>query len=103
MAINFDPKYSESNQTYVRTVESDRTRQIISPRNKARRGGLICNFSRYDLLIWFGSNPPISDADWMILPHGSNCDIPLFFTGDIYGFWAGNDNKNAKIYEFYGA
>jgi hypothetical protein len=103
MAINFDPKYSESTQTYLRTIASDRNRQIVSPHNKARRGGLICNLSRFDLLVWFGSNPPVNSADWLVLPYGSNCDIPLFFTGDIYGFWVDDDNKTAKIYEFYGA
>lgn len=103
MAISLNQKYFESDKSYLKIVDSDITRRIILPRNNARRSGLICNFSRYYLLVWFGSNPPVNGADWLILPHGSNCDIPLFFTGDIYGFWSGNDNKNAKIYEFYGA
>lgn len=103
MSISLNQKYFESDKTHLKVIDSDITRRIISPRNGARRGGLICNLSRYDLHIWFGSHPPINNTDWLILPYGSNCDIPLFFTGDIYGFWVGDDNKTAKIYEFYGA
>jgi hypothetical protein len=102
MGITLQPKYFECDQTYVRTVESSTTRRIISPRNTARRGGLICNFSNHDLLIWFGSKVPVNNADWLVIPYRANCDIPIFFTGEIHGFWIGNDSKNAKIYEFYG-
>jgi hypothetical protein len=102
MTISLQPKYFESDRTYLRTVESDLKRQIISVRNTARKSGLICNFSKYDLLVWFGRNVPVNNADWLVIPARSNCDIPMFFTGEIHGFWTGNDNKTAKIYEFYG-
>jgi hypothetical protein len=102
MPISLNQKYFESDNSYLKIIDSTMTRRIISPRNNARRSGLICNYSKYDLHVWFGLTAPVHGADWLILPHGSNCDIPLFFTGDIYGFWDGNDNKAAKIYEFYG-
>lgn len=102
MAITLQPKYFESDRTYLRIVASELTRRVISPRNATRRSGLICNFSNHDLLVWFGSNVPVNNADWLIIPRGANCDIPMFFTGEIYGFWTRNDNKTAKIYEFYG-
>jgi hypothetical protein len=101
MAITLQPKFFESDQTYLRVVESDTKRRVISPQNIARKSGLICNFSKYDLLIWFGSNPPVNNADWLIIPRGANCDIPMFFTGEIHGVWTGNDTRSAKIYEFY--
>jgi hypothetical protein len=102
MSIALNPKHLESNQTYFTKVESSIERRIISPRNAARRSGLIQNFSKHDLLVWFGSKPPADPADWLEIPYRANCDIPLFFIGDIYGFWRGKDSRIAKIYEFYG-
>lgn len=92
----------ESNQSSVRQVASQTTLKIILAKNKARRSGLIVNSSSHDLLVWFGSKPPTERNDYLIIPSRANCDIPMFFTGDIHGVWLGSDNKSAKIYEFYG-
>lgn len=102
MAISLARSFFESNQTNVRNVDSSLQRKIVSPKNSARRNGLIVNESKYDLLIWFGSKLPADDADWLVVPSRANCDIPLFFTGEIHGFWRGDDGRQAKIYEFYG-
>jgi hypothetical protein len=102
MSITLNPKHLESNLTYLRKVESAIERRVISPRNADRRGGLIINLSKHDLLVWFGSNVPVDTADWLEIPYRANCDIPVFFTGEIYGFWKGKDNRINKIYEFYG-
>jgi hypothetical protein len=102
MAISLARNFFDSNQTNVRNVDSSLQKKVVSPKNPARKSGLIVNNSKYDLLVWFGSKLPANDDDWMVIPSRANCDIPLFFTGDIYGFWRGDDNRKAKIYEFYG-
>jgi hypothetical protein len=95
-------KHLESDSTALHKVESAIERRIILPRNPARRSGLIQNLSKHDLLVWFGSKPPVDSADWLEIPYRANCDISLFFIGDIYGFWRAKDGRKAKIYEFYG-
>lgn len=102
MGISLARSFFESNQTNVRVVDSNLQKKVIAPRNSARKSGLIVNESKYDLLVWFGSKLPATDAHWIVVPSRANCDIPLFFTGDICGFWRGDDNRQAKIYEFYG-
>jgi hypothetical protein len=102
MSITLNPKHLESNQTFLRKIDSAIERQIISSRNAARRGGLILNLSKHDLLVWFGSNVPVDANDWLEIPYRANCDIPVFFTGEIHGFWRGSDGRKAKVYEFYG-
>jgi hypothetical protein len=102
MAISLQRDFFESNQSYLRKIPSKLDRQTISPRNAARKGGLIINQSKYDLLVWFGSIPPADPDDWIVIPYRANCDISLFFTGEIHGFWLGDDNQIAKVYEFYG-
>jgi hypothetical protein len=102
MSMLANSTHLESDSTALRKVESAIERRIILPRNSARRSGLIQNLSKYVLLVWFGSKPPADSADWLEIPYRANCDIPLFFVGDIYGFWSGKDSRIAKIYEFYG-
>jgi hypothetical protein len=102
MAISLARNFFESNQTNVRNVDSNLQKKILAPKNSARKSGLIVNDSKYDLLVWFGSKLPENDADWLVIPSRANSDIPLFFVGDIYGFWRGDDGRKAKIYEFYG-
>jgi hypothetical protein len=102
MAINLQAKYLESDKTFTRTIACDTAQKVISPRNAARRGGLIINNSTHDLFVWFGSNISASANDWIVIPSRCNCDIPLFFVGEIHGYWRSKDDRTAKIFEFYG-
>jgi hypothetical protein len=102
MAISLQPKFFESNQTHLTTVATKEAQALFSRRNSVRKSGLIINHSKYDLRIWFGSVLPTKKSDWLVIPSRANCDIPLFFIGEIHGFWDGDDTKTAQIYEFYG-
>ena len=100
--ITPQPSFFASNQTHLREIETRTEAVIVAPANASRRGGLIVNLSHHDFYVWFGTIPPVNPNDWLIIPSRANCDIPLFFVGDIHGLWLVNDTKTAKIYEFYG-
>jgi hypothetical protein len=100
--ISLQRSFFESSNTNVREVLVNLTSTLLATANTARRGGLIVNLSKHDLLIWFGTKPPLERDKWLVIPQKANCDIPIFFVGDIYGVWKGIDDKQAKIYEFYG-
>lgn len=100
--ITLQPDFLLSNQTHYREIASQTESLIIAPANSNRRGGLIVNLSNNDLYVWFGSFLPANLDSWFVIPSRANCDIPLFFVGNIQGVWLSNDNKTAKIYEFYG-
>lgn len=96
------PSLLSSSNTYLRNIVAHLEPTIIAPATDRRRGGLIINLSRHDLLIWFGKIAPADRLDWLVIPSMANCDIPFLFIGDIHGMWTLDDNKLAKIYEFYG-
>lgn len=101
--ITLQADFFSSNQSHYREIATQTEAISLAPANSNRRGGLILNLSNNDLYMWFGSVPPGDYTHWLIVPSRANCDIPFFFVGDIQGKWMANDNKNAKIYEFYGA
>ena len=101
--ITLQPEFLTSNQSHYREIATQIEGLSLAPANSNRRGGLIVNLSNNDLYVWFGSVIPADFSHWLIIPSRANCDIPLFFVGNIQGIWMANDNKNAKIYEFYGA
>lgn len=99
--INLQSSFFTSDQTNYREISTQTESVSIAPANTSRRGGLIVNLSDNDLYVWFGSILPPDVNRWLIIPSKANCDIPLFFVGNIQGVWFSDDNKSAKIYEFY--
>jgi len=100
MIVN--PHIYASNETSVTHHRSDEAVKLLSAVHTRRRSGLVVNKSRHTLLIHLGTTPSTSRADWLVLPHLANLDIPFLYIGEIWGCWAGSDTEGASIFEFYG-
>jgi hypothetical protein len=100
MIVN--PHIYASNQTSVTHYRSDEAVRLLSDVHTRRRSGLIVNKSRHTLLIHLGQTPPPNRADWLVIPHLANCDLPFLYIGKIWGCWLGMDANGASIFEFYG-